>query len=68
MNLGLVVFCLFLAFGAGFAFGIDQDECPELIRGYKCKQDFCNHCKNEVEKAKAEVEKRQPPTKFNFRP
>jgi hypothetical protein len=68
VNLPLLIFMLVLAFGAGYAFGISQDECPRIIEGYKCRGDFCNHSKNEVEKAKAAMERRDPPSSYNFRP
>jgi hypothetical protein len=68
MNIPLLIFMLFLAFGAGFSFGVGRDECPRVIMGYDCKGDFCNHCKNEVERAKAAMDKRNPPPTYHFRP
>jgi hypothetical protein len=64
----LLILMLLLAFGAGYAFGIDRNECPRMILGYDCRGDFCNHCKNEVEKAKAVRDKSEPPKSFSYRP
>lgn len=66
MNIPLLIFMLVLAFGAGYAFGLDHEECPNQILGYSCKGDTCNHSRAEVEKAKKTM--RQDPPTFNFRP
>lgn len=67
MNPILLLIMLALAFGAGWALAQD-DECPRMILGWDCRGDFCNHCKNEVEKAKAKMEEQPPPDRYNFRP
>lgn len=62
----MIIIAAFCGGVVGYTIALGKDECPQQILGYRCKGDYCNHSRAEVEKAKAGVDKNN--TNFRFRP